>query len=58
MKELIEDLRQRTGLDIVKVEVGGIDFIRDTAVIKVFYVDHNEGSNSVDKLLKLPSEEQ
>jgi hypothetical protein len=36
-KELIEDLKVRTGLEILKVEVGNIDFLRDVAYIKIFY---------------------
>jgi len=36
-EELIEDLKNRTGLDILKVEVGNIDFLRDVAYIKVYY---------------------
>jgi hypothetical protein len=35
--ELIEDLRQKTGLDIFKVTVGELNFLRDTAQIKVYY---------------------
>jgi hypothetical protein len=34
---LMEDLRQRTGLNIHKVHVKRIDFLRDTAEIKVYY---------------------
>lgn len=34
---LLEDLRQRTGLKIHKVHVKRIDFLRDTAEIKVYY---------------------
>jgi len=34
---LLEDLRQRTGLNIHKVHVKRIDFLRDTAEIKVYY---------------------
>lgn len=37
-QQLIEDLRERTGLDIRQVEVGKIDFLKDTANLKVFYV--------------------
>ena len=36
---LLEDLRQRTGLAITKIEISGIDFLRDTAKIEVFYED-------------------
>jgi len=38
-RELIDDLRQRTGLEINRVEVGNIDFVRDVANLKVFYKD-------------------
>ena len=36
-KELIADLEQRLGLDIVQVEVGAVDFIRDMAMVKIRY---------------------
>jgi hypothetical protein len=35
--ELIEDLRNRTGLDIFKISIGKIDFLKDTADIKIYY---------------------
>ena len=35
--ELIADLERRLGLEIVQVEVGAIDFIRDMAMVKVRY---------------------
>lgn len=35
--EMISDLRQRTGLDIVKVQIGKIDFLRDVATVTIFY---------------------
>ncbi len=34
---LIQDLKERTGLDIVKVEIGAIDFLKDVAQLKVYY---------------------
>ena len=36
---LMADLRKRTGLPITRVEVGRIDFLRDTADVKIFYDD-------------------
>lgn len=36
---LLEDLRQRTGLPIKRVEIGQIDFLKDATEIKVFYDD-------------------
>ncbi len=35
--EMIEDLKKRTGLDIVKIQIGKIDFLRDVASITVFF---------------------
>ena len=35
--ELIEDLEQRTGLKILKIEVGGFDFLKDSVVLRVTY---------------------
>ena len=35
--ELIKYLRERTGLDIFKISVGKIDFLKDTADIKIYY---------------------
>ena len=40
-EELIADLTERTGLNIVRVEIGRIDFLRDTANIRVFYYEKN-----------------
>ena len=43
---------------MINVEVGGIDMLRDMAVIKVFYNSHdNTVSNSVDEKMKLKSSE-
>ncbi|MBI9100249.1 MAG: DUF4956 domain-containing protein [Spirochaetaceae bacterium] len=36
-EELIEDLKMRTGLPVVSVEIDRINFLRDTARIVVFY---------------------
>ena len=36
-QEMIDDLKQRTGLNITKVEIGAIDFLRDMAIVKIYY---------------------
>ena len=56
-EELIADLKKRTGLNITKVEVGAIDMLRDMTVIRVHYRPTDQGSNSVDKMIKIPKEE-
>ena len=36
--ELLEDLRTRTGLDVRSVEINEINFLRDTALLKLQYI--------------------
>ena len=50
-EELIADLEARTGLKIVKVYVGGVDFLRDTAVLRVTY--EGDGGGDVDNLYQV-----
>ena len=38
-KEFLEDLRSRTGIDIHRAEVQKIDFLRDTAQVKIYFYD-------------------
>ncbi|MFH1830244.1 MAG: DUF4956 domain-containing protein [Pseudomonadota bacterium] len=39
-EEIIKDLRQRTGLDVVSIDVDDVDFLNDTANLKVFYKEN------------------
>ena len=50
-EELIDDLEKRFELKVLKVEVGGIDTLRDMAVLKVYY-EGNEITEA-DRKLKL-----
>lgn len=56
-EELMEDLKKRLGLNIVKVEVGAVDFLRDMAVLKVYYKPQTEEINTVDNIIKLNREQ-
>lgn len=60
--QLIQDLEDRTGLNINRLEIGRINFLRDTARIKIYYDEHEQPqplkipeetslSNSEDRLL-------
>ena len=51
--ELIEDLRQRTGLDIINVEVGHIDFLRDVSFLKIYYYSDHYEETSFGNITKL-----
>lgn len=56
--ELKADLKERLGLDVVKVEVGAVDMLRDMTMLRVYYEDRNRGaSNSVDKKIKLRNDD-
>lgn len=47
-KELIQDLEDRTGLKIDKVEIGRVDFLRDTARIRIYYASEFNEYNFED----------
>jgi hypothetical protein len=55
-KELMADLKKRTGLDIIKIEIGHIDFLKDAAYLKIFYEPLSDEVNTVDTLTKFPRE--
>tara|TARA_A100001035_G_scaffold277788_1_gene275315 strand:- start:729 stop:1370 length:642 start_codon:yes stop_codon:yes gene_type:complete len=42
MSDLIADLKDRTGLNITRVVVRKIDFLRDTAQLKIFFFEDEE----------------
>lgn len=54
--EMVADLKERTGLDILRVEVGSIDFLKDAALVKVYYEDNGIELNTTDTIVKLPKE--
>jgi Domain of unknown function (DUF4956) len=41
-QDLIADLQLRTGLNISRVEIGKIDFLKDTALLKIFYFEEEQ----------------
>ncbi len=47
-EELLADLRKRTGLDITRIEIGKIDFLRDVVQIRIFYT-HQENAPFVEE---------
>ncbi|MDD4610079.1 MAG: DUF4956 domain-containing protein [Bacteroidaceae bacterium] len=56
-QDLLEDLKERTGLDIEKVEVGYIDFLKDASMLKVFYKPTTNEINSVEFVTKNPKDD-
>src|SRR6218665_3986078 len=49
-EEMLADVSERTGIKINRIEVGKIDFLRDTAQLRIFYYGHEQsfGSGSMD----------
>jgi hypothetical protein len=47
-KELIEDIEKRTGINVNKIEIGRIDFLRDVARIRIYYNDIGNNINLAD----------
>ena len=47
---LLADLEERTGLKINRIEIGKIDFLRDTARISIYYFETkiNESDDLID----------
>jgi hypothetical protein len=52
-EDLKADPIERTGLDISKVEVGHIDYLRDVAFVKVYYKPIDGEVNTIDTITKL-----
>ena len=38
-EQLIKDLKERTGLEIHRIQIGRIDFLRDTVKIIIYYYE-------------------
>ena len=51
-EELMADLKQRTGLEVTKVDVGHINFLKDIAFLKVYYKTNTKEINTVDQITK------
>ncbi len=44
--EMLADVSERTGIKINRIEVGKIDFLRDTAQLRIFYYGHEQSFGS------------
>lgn len=55
-EELKADLEKRTGLNITRIEVGMIDFLKDSVLIRIFYEDPSDIGNSIARYGRMPKE--
>lgn len=57
-EELVADLKARTGLEITKVEVGAMDFLKDMAMLKIYYLPSvDDGDNQINHTTKISRQE-
>ncbi len=56
-EELINDLRKRTGINIHRVDVNSINYLRDTARLVVYYYDKNKIKNADDLITTLDDDD-
>ena len=52
-QELISDLEQRLGHKVERVNVGNVDFLRDVAVLKVYYIAARGEQPMTDSTMKI-----
>ncbi len=55
-EELKADLEKRTGLKITRIEIGTLDFLKDSAMIRIFYNDASDVGNSISRYGRMPKE--
>ncbi|HBS85353.1 MAG: hypothetical protein A2W91_16225 [Bacteroidetes bacterium GWF2_38_335] len=46
--ELLAELKKRTGLNITKIDIGRIDYMKDCARIMVYYIEKGKSINMLD----------
>lgn len=57
-QELVDDLKARTGLDVLNVEIGAIDFLRDMAMLRVYYKPkHQKYDKDINNMVKFKNSE-
>ena len=50
--ELKADLEKRLGLKIIRVEVGNVDFLKDSAILKIYYEPVMDEFGTIDNVVK------
>lgn len=56
-QELMDDLCARTGLNIIRFEIGNVDFLKDVAFIKIYYKSTDNQENATAGRLKVKPED-
>ena len=56
-EELLADLTKRTGLNITKLSIGSVDFLKDSAIIKIEYENDGTADKQISDTLKIHRDE-
>lgn len=56
-EELIADLESLLGIKVIKIDVGSVDFLRDMAMLRVYYKSRRDTDSVVNNMVKLPKGE-
>lgn len=56
-EELLADLTKRTGLKINKLNIGSVDFLKDSAIIKIEYENDGTADKQISDTLKIHRDE-
>ena len=56
-EDLLEDLAKRTGLNITKLSIGSVDFLKDSAIIKIEYENNGIADKQISDTLKIHRDE-
>ena len=56
-EDLLEDLAKRTGLNITKLNIGSVDFLKDSAIIKIEYENDGTADKQISDTLKIHRDE-
>lgn len=56
-EELLADLTKRTGLKITKLNIGSVDFLKDSAIIKIEYENNGIADKQISDTLKIHRDE-
>ena len=56
-EELLADLTKRTGLNITKLNIGSVDFLKDSAIIKIEYENDGTADKQISDTLKIHRDE-
>lgn len=54
--ELIADVEKRTGLKIISIEVGAIDFLKDSVLLRIFYDEPMDKGSSIMNMGRMPKQ--